>query len=69
MGTNDPPEGYGTVVFSDIGDRDGLGMELTDSGEEPLLEVFRHDDAGGRLTLTAFTEWLTAVARRAVVHP
>jgi hypothetical protein len=45
---------YRLLLASDVDRRDGLGLELYDTGApEPLMEIFR-DDVTGRVTLTAF---------------
>ena len=47
------------VVFSDVADRDGLGVELWD-GDSQLAEAFR-DDTAGTFTFTTFDQDLPVV--------
>ncbi|GAA3600919.1 hypothetical protein GCM10022223_15740 [Kineosporia mesophila] len=49
---------YSVVMASDVGDRDGIGLELEDVAPAPgrglVMEVFRDDDSG-MSTLRCFT--------------
>ena len=47
------------IVFSDVADRDGLGVELWD-GDSQLAEAFR-DDTAGTFTFTTFDQDLPVV--------
>ena len=52
-------EDHQIIVFSDVADRDGLGVELWD-GDAQLAEAFR-DDTAGTFTFTTFDQDLPVV--------
>jgi hypothetical protein len=65
------PDGYRLLLASDVSLRDGLGLELYDSADEFLAEVFR-DDTTGKTTVRIMpgfsldldvAEWFLAKAR------
>ncbi|RKR73893.1 hypothetical protein [Frondihabitans australicus] len=47
--------GYRTQIASDV-IRDGLAVELIDSGGRQVMEVFRYDAGGGSLSFNTFGE-------------
>jgi hypothetical protein len=62
--------GYRLILASSVGDRDGMGLELTLEDGTRISEVFE-DEATGRRTVNMFerdvpleaVEWLLAEAR------
>lgn len=55
-------EKYGVRLASDVSDRDGMGLELTDRRTgETLAEVFQDDTSGVR-TVTIFGDRALALA-------
>jgi hypothetical protein len=62
--------GYRLVLASSVGDRDGMGLELTRDDGSRVAEVFENDDTGRR-TVNVFErdvpfeaiEWLLTEAR------
>lgn len=63
--------GYKLILASEVGDRDGMGLELTAPNGERVAEVFADDDTGersfrqfvdGSIPLAAI-EWLLDSAR------
>jgi hypothetical protein len=48
-------DGYQLLLASSVGERDGLGLELSTEGGYLLAEVFR-DDVTGQFTFASFDE-------------
>lgn len=47
--------GYGLILASSVGERDGMAMERTKVDGEPVAEVFQYGETGAR-TFTVFGE-------------
>ena len=66
------PDGYATLLASDVHERDGLGLELYDPAWHLVMEALRDDEARGEVSLTvpsgegvplSVAEWFIRSAR------